>query len=299
MSEIDVGYIPPASRWSGIVGGVLVAASLWLVLHFLGMGIGLTAIDPDDASSLSAAGIGAGVWSLFAPILALFVGGLVVSRMSPTPSRVNRLIQGALVWSISTLVAVTLIVSIVSSLVAGVASAGAKAAGAVAGAATAGAVGAAGAVEGTSLSSLGLDGDDLLAPINERLRAEGKPAVTARQLEAAGKQTLEAAVHSGKLDRQMLATALVKNTALTQQDVRDLAAQIDQRYQELTQRAAEMATRAQEAALQAAETTGKAIMSICLALLLGLGGAIGGALLTGRFDRRRNTTWVNPATIDA
>lgn len=298
-SQTEVGHLPRSSRWSGVAGGVLVGASLWLVLHLFGMGAGLTAIDPEDAGSMKAAGIGAGVWSMIAPIIALFVGGMVASRMAPTPSRVNRVIHGALVWAIATLIGVTLVVSIVSRLVSGAATMGGNAIGAVAGAATSGAGSAAGALDGVSLSSLGLDADDLLAPINERLRAEGKPAVTSRQLEAAGKQALGSAVRTGKLDRQMLATALAKNTALSKQDVDELAAQIEERYLEVQQRASEMATRAKESALQAAESTGKAMMGLALAMLLGLGAAIGGAVLTGQQDRRRVAPTVIRTTTEA
>jgi hypothetical protein len=58
--------------WSAIFAAATVAVGTWLVLHLIGIGVGLTAIDPTDASSLRRVGIGTGIWSLIAPIIALF-----------------------------------------------------------------------------------------------------------------------------------------------------------------------------------------------------------------------------------
>jgi phosphotransferase system glucose/maltose/N-acetylglucosamine-specific IIC component len=45
------------------------------------------------------------VWSLIAPIVALFIGGLVAGRMAPTINTANAAIHGAVVWALSVIAA--------------------------------------------------------------------------------------------------------------------------------------------------------------------------------------------------
>lgn len=264
------------------------AAAIWIVLYLFGLGAGLTAIDPHETSSWRAIGLGTGIWSVIAPIIALFIGGLVVSRLAPTPNRLNRVIHGGLVWSVTTLVAITMLMMLASSIVSGAVAAGGQVVSTAAGAVG----GAAGTVDRDTLSSLGISSNDLLGPINQRLRADGKPEVTAEQLEAAVKDVLHTAVRTGNIDRQALVTALAKNTALTSRDANEVAATIEARWQEVRQRGSELANRASTAALQAAEATGKALLGLAIALVLALAAAAGGSLLTGKVDRRR----IRPAT---
>jgi hypothetical protein len=279
------------ARWGAIFGGVFMAAAIWIVLHLFGMGVGLTAIEPNGTSSWRAIGIGTGIWSLISPIIALFVGGLVVSRLAPNPNRLNRAIHGGLVWAVATLTAIAMLFMLASSIVRGAVGTGGQVASTVAGAVA----GTAGAIDRdtlSSLGSLGIDSNDLLAPLNQRLRAEGKPEVTAAQLEAATKDVLRTAVRTGHIDRQVLVTALASNTALTARDVDEIATAIEARWQGVRQHGADLASRASTAALEAAEATGTAILGLSIALVLGLAASVGGALLTGKVDRRR----VQPAS---
>jgi hypothetical protein len=271
------------ARWGAIFGGVVMAAGIWILLHLFGMGVGMTAIDPNETSSLRGAGIGTGIWSLIAPIIALFVGGLVVSRLAPTPNRLNRMIHGGLVWAVTTLVAITLLVMLAASVVRGAVETGGQVAGTVAGAVA----DTAGNADRGTLSSLGINSNDLLGPINQRLRSEGKPEVTAPQLEAAVKDTIRTAVRTGNIDRRALVTALTSNTALTPRDADEIATTIEARTKEVRQRGSELTNRASTAALEAADATGKALLGLSIALLLGLAAALGGSLLTGKIDRRR------------
>ena len=279
----DVRAVGSNARWSAVLGGVVMAAALWVVLHLFGVGVGLTAIEPDGTSSLRAIGIGTGIWSVIAPIIALFVGGLVVSRLAPNPSRVNRMIQGGLVWAVATLATILMLFLVASSVVRGAASTGGKVVGAVAGVVSDTAT----SVDGDTLSALGIDSKDLLGPINQRLRADGKPEVTATQLEAAAKDALGTAVRTGSFDREMLVRSLASNTALSTDDANEIATAIESRWQGVRERAPALAQQAETAALQAAETTGKALMLLSIAMFLALAAAVGGALLTGSHDRRR------------
>jgi hypothetical protein len=282
-SELVEARISSNARWGAIVGGVVMATALWVVLHIFGMGVGLTAIDPEGTNSIRSIGIGTGIWSVIAPMIALFVGGLVVSRLAPSPSRLSRAIHGGLVWAVAALASVAILFLIASSVVRGAAAAGGRVVGAVSGVVADGA----GAIDSGTLKSLGIDADELLGPINHRLRADGKPIVTAAQLEAATKDVLGTAVRTGSIDRPMLVKALADNTALARADADEIATALEARWQNVRHRAAELATRARTAALQAAKHTGKALMGLSAALFLGLAAAVGGALLTGHNDRRR------------
>src|SRR4051812_46907186 len=250
------------ARWGAILAGVFMAAAIWIVLYLFGLGAGLTAIDPNGTNSLRAIGLGTGIWGGIAPIIALFIGGLVVSRLAPTPNRLNRMIHGGLVWAVATLVAIAMLVMLASSLVSGAVSAGGQVASKAAGAVS----GAAGSVDRDTLSSLGIDSNDLLGPVNQRLRADGKPEVTAAQLEAAVKDALGTAVRTGNVDRQGLVAALAKNTALTPRDADQIATTIEARWREVRQRGSELANGAATAALEAVEATGKALMGLSIAL---------------------------------
>jgi len=115
-SQLEVVRIGSNARWGAVLAGVCVSASLWLVLHLLGTGVGMIAIDPEDASSARRAGIGVGVWSAIAPVLAMFVGGIVVSRLAPTPNRFNRMLQGGLMWSATSLLGALAIFAIAMAM---------------------------------------------------------------------------------------------------------------------------------------------------------------------------------------
>jgi hypothetical protein len=164
-----------------------------------------------------------------------------------------------------------LLVSLISSLVGGVARIGGNAASA--------AGEALGAAAPSLLGQAGITPDDLLAPINERLQATGKPPVSSEQLGAATQDVLRSAVREGRLDREMLATSLAENTALSQADAREIAGTIEQRYNQQSSELGRQAEQAGSAALQAAETTGKGLLGLFFAMLLGLIAAVAGTTL--------------------
>lgn len=285
--------VAPRVSWAAIFAGALVAVGVWLLLHLLGMSIGLIAVDPDDASSLRGVGIGTGVWSLIAPILALFVGGLATGQLSGPLRRMTGAIHGAVMWSLATVASLAMVWAMVAALVGGLFSAGAQVASATAG-------GAAELVSqngGMSLERLGLSADELLVAINERLRAAGKPPLTADQLRAAARDALRLAVRQGELDRDTLIAALADNTALTRSDVTELAGTIEQGYRQRLSRVGEVGRQAQHQALEAVEDSGKAMLGLFFSLLLGLGAAVGGAMLAVvREQRRMRTATRGPMT---
>lgn len=93
--------------WGGVWGGVLVAIGLLLLLTVLGLAIGVTAVDPGDTEA-STVGTGLGVWSGLSLLVALFVGGLVSTRIGAIFDRTTGFFEGALVWAVSVLLMIYL-----------------------------------------------------------------------------------------------------------------------------------------------------------------------------------------------
>lgn len=88
--------------WGGIFGGVMVAVGLLLLLAALGVAIGITAVDP-QSTQLHKIGVSAGIWTGVSLLLALFLGGLVASRLGATYDRTTSFFEGFLVWIVSLL----------------------------------------------------------------------------------------------------------------------------------------------------------------------------------------------------
>jgi len=96
--------------WGGIFGGVMVAVGLLLLLAALGVAVGITAVDP-QSTQLGKLGASAGIWTGVSLLLALFLGGLVASRLGATYDRTTSFFEGFLVWIVSLLLVVYLAAS--------------------------------------------------------------------------------------------------------------------------------------------------------------------------------------------
>jgi len=104
--------------WGGICGGVLVAVGVLLLLAALGMAIGISVAQPgeSDAGSL---GLGAGIWAGLSLLAALFIGGMVSTRIGAISDRTTGFFEGVLVWVVSILLMAYLAGSGVSMLAGG------------------------------------------------------------------------------------------------------------------------------------------------------------------------------------
>ena len=87
------GGTPPIGvrvRWGGVTSGWIMALGTLLLLTTLGLAIGITALgDPRTADSATASGLGmgAGLWGAVTLLIALFLGGLVSTRVTDRPDR--------------------------------------------------------------------------------------------------------------------------------------------------------------------------------------------------------------------
>jgi hypothetical protein len=104
--------------WGGILGGVLVALGLLFLLAALGLAVGITAVDPARTQAAKL-GAGAGIWAGVSLLVALFVGGLVSTRIGATHDSSTAFFSGFLVWVVSVLLTAYLAASGASSLAGG------------------------------------------------------------------------------------------------------------------------------------------------------------------------------------
>lgn len=106
----------PLLRWSAVFAGAAISIALWVLLQTLGMGIGLAAVDLDDAGSLRDIGIGTTVWTAAAPMIAMFIGGLIAGRMAGTHARGVGATHGFVVWALTSLLGLCALVFVVTLL---------------------------------------------------------------------------------------------------------------------------------------------------------------------------------------
>ncbi len=287
-SEISRGTFfstPINVSWGAIFAGMVTSLGLWILLYALGLALGLSTINPQDASSARSSGIFTGIWSLVSPLIALFVGGIVAGRGSGSRVKSGGGVHGLVMWGLTTLVGLWLVGNLVSSVASGLASVGGTAVQAT------GAAVSAGASQSGSLGQVaqnfGLDANDALGPVNQRLQAEGKSPITAAQLEAATKDVVQDAVKQGQLNREMLVSSIAQQTALSRQDAEEIAGRVETQFNSasgsLQAKAGQAAQTVQTGALKAADATGKAFWGVFGALFLGLVSAIlGGFVGVGR-----------------
>jgi hypothetical protein len=215
------------------------------------------------------------------PLVALFVGGIVAGRAAGSQGRGLGALHGLVTWGLTTILGAWLLVNLVSSLVGGVFSAGKAAV--QAGGAAVGAVGRAG---GGAAKMFGIDADDAIGPLNQRLMSEGRPTITADQLRAATGNAARDAVRTGRLDRDQLVGALTAQTALTPGDAEQVADRVQAQFGRWRgQASAGLETakeKAQAGARKAAGVTARAMWGVFVALLFGLLAAIVGGILGAR-----------------
>ena len=271
--------------WGALFAGTIVALATWILLYAIGLAVGLSSVDPQDMSSARVAGIGTGIYSILAPLIALFVGGVVAARLAGLRNHKDGALHGVVVWGLTTIAGLFLIGSLLSNIVGGIVGMGKTAVSSAATAASGQQGGGQQGGGGGPLAALGLDYNALLAPVNQRLQAQGMPPVTADQLGASLQDVLPAMIATGNFNRDTLVGAVAQNTAMSRAEAEQIAAQVQARAIEARERVAATAT---SSALQVADTTGKAFWAISAALALGLASAAaGGAVGTPSAKRRR------------
>jgi hypothetical protein len=85
--------------WGGVFGGVLVALGFLLLTTALGVAVGVSAAQTDAATL----GTGAAVWAGVSLLLALFIGGMVSTRIGAIFDGTTGFFEGVLMWVVSVL----------------------------------------------------------------------------------------------------------------------------------------------------------------------------------------------------
>jgi hypothetical protein len=104
--------------WGGVFAGVLVAMGVSMLLAALGIAIGFSAVDPRDADPTTV-GIGAGIWGGLQLLIALFIGGMVATRVGAIIDRTTGFFEGMLVWVVSLILTAYLASSGIASVASG------------------------------------------------------------------------------------------------------------------------------------------------------------------------------------
>src|SRR5579859_1996018 len=92
--------------WGAIFAGVVVVFAVQLLLGLLGLGIGLSLVNPSEANAPDAGnfGIGAGIWWGVSYLLALIAGGYVAARLAGRLIGWDGALHGILIWAFTLLV---------------------------------------------------------------------------------------------------------------------------------------------------------------------------------------------------
>src|SRR5260370_24031052 len=92
--------------WGAIFAGVIVVLAVQLLLSMLGLGIGLSFVNPAEGNSPNpgSIGLGAGIWWGVSYLIALFAGGYVAGTLAGSLLAWAGALHGILVWAFTLLV---------------------------------------------------------------------------------------------------------------------------------------------------------------------------------------------------
>jgi len=116
---------PPSYRnlsWRAIIAGTVAGMAIHILLTMLGLGLGIASLNPlTDADPGTKLGIGAGVAWCVSALIALFSGGWVAGRFSPSGYNLSGTLHGFLVWSVATVAMLLITTSTAGALIGGAA----------------------------------------------------------------------------------------------------------------------------------------------------------------------------------
>jgi len=211
----DVSATIRRISWGAIFAGLFVALATQLLLSLLGVGIGASTIHlgSSDSASASGLGIGGAIWFFLSILISLFAGGWVAGTVAGMPRRVEGLLHGVVVWSLTTLVTVYLLTTAIGGILGGATGLLGKAVGAAGTGAAAAAPGISSAV-GTQLKKNGITIDTVTSKVQTILRQTGNAKLSPEALKAQ-------AQHQGNLAKNAAKTS-AQNPQATHQNINEL-----------------------------------------------------------------------------
>lgn len=173
----DIAAAFKSISWGAVFAGVLIAVVIQLALSLLGIGIGLSTVDPKtEVNPTAGLGIGTAVWYIITSLLALFIGGWIAARLAPTRRLFDGIIHGLLAWSLVTLLTLYFLTTTIGSILGGVGKLVGNTLGVVGNVAGAG-IGAAAPAVKNALQDQGIDLSSLKQEATTLLRQTGKPGL--------------------------------------------------------------------------------------------------------------------------
>ncbi|NDV85841.1 PhnA-like protein [Aurantimonas aggregata] len=268
--------------WGAIAAGTLLALAIQFMLGLLGLGIGLSTIDPVgsgnlDASAFASAG---GLWTVAVVLIGLFAGAFAAGRFAGQPEKSDAALHGAVTWAASTLLVIYLLTSSASVVLGGAFGAIGNS---IQGLAQAAQTMAPGTVDGMAGPLRG-EAEQMLrqgrqAPPAAVTEAEGEtPSAEAPQQPSSAEDiaTAIAEVVAGideaatPEERQAAVDAIAREAGIAESEARQRLQRFQQQYDEAVRQA-------RQAADAAAGAVSTASFGAFIALLLGLVvGALGG-----------------------
>jgi hypothetical protein len=119
-----VEIVPRARRrvsWGAVFAGVIIVLAVQLLLSVLGLGIGLSTVNPTEGGTPNASslGIGAAAWWGISYLIALLAGGYVAARLAPSRLSFDGALHGLLTWAFALLVTFYLLTTAVGGMIGG------------------------------------------------------------------------------------------------------------------------------------------------------------------------------------
>ncbi|KQP51467.1 PhnA-like protein [Methylobacterium sp. Leaf399] len=106
--------------WGAVFAGAVAALVAQMILNMVGLGIGLSVLNPTGTDTPTAGSLstGAGLWWVISGIVASAIGGFLAGRLSGRPAGTSAY-HGLVSWAVTTLVIVYLLTSAVGGLIGG------------------------------------------------------------------------------------------------------------------------------------------------------------------------------------
>ncbi|MDQ3556811.1 MAG: hypothetical protein M3409_08545 [Gemmatimonadota bacterium] len=285
--------------WGAIFAGLVVATVLQIALSLLGIGLGFLGWNPGDP--VADLGRGAAIWAAITAIVTLFIAGMTTGRLAGVLTRGDGALHGVVMWGLSTLLAVWLISSGVSTLLGTAFGVVSRTAAATAGAAvsTVGTIGAAavgqagqldlGTIQREVETTLQQTGDPALQPeaIEGQVQDVRGTATTGASNEALARDIqAEVARTAGRVDREAMINVITARSGMSRPEAEQLATRVENLSANIqTQVSATVDTlgvRTQQVAEDAQEALSRAAWLALLVMGLSVAAAAGGAAMTAR-----------------
>jgi hypothetical protein len=213
MSEAIPVTVAPRPSWSAILSGAFAALGIGIFLFALGIAIFFSAADNSPKGAMDWLAI----WSLIVPIISVFFGALLCARIAGPTNRFGGALHGLSVWGFFYVIGGVVLALFLTPIL--------TSASTLAGSALSTAGNAATAVAGSSgkvASTLGLDANTFLGPVNQKLEARGQNPLTVAQLKTAIDDGVRASIAHGTFNKQIFVNTVAHDTSLTPAEANDV-----------------------------------------------------------------------------